>query len=109
MGHNTSPYTIIVGEDYKSTILFYATFVTSIISASLGLAKCLLYGVARTISAEGFADGILSGRFLIASLASGSILITRAAIFALHILVTAKISTNERLYNRLLMSSVGRH
>lgn len=87
MAHNTSPYTIIVGDDYKSTILFYATFATSIISASLGLAKCLLCGVARTISADGLTDGILSGRFLVASLASGAILITRSVMLALHILV----------------------
>ena len=68
MGDNTSPYTIIVGDDYKSIILFYATFVTSIMSASLGLAKGLLYGVARTISSDGFLDGVFSGRFLVASL-----------------------------------------
>ena len=90
LGHNTSPYTIILGEDYKSIILFYATLGTSIISASLGLTKCLLYGVARTISQDGSGDGILSGRFLVASLASGAILISRAAIFSLNISVNIK-------------------
>ena len=91
VGHNTSLHTIIFGDfSLQSTILFYVTFATSIISASLGLAKCLLYGVARTISADGFLDGLLSGRFLIASLASGFILISRAVIFALHILVNTR-------------------
>ena len=87
MGHNTSLKTLILGEDYYSTNLFFATLISSIVSASLGLAKGLLYGVARTISADGFADGVLSGRFLAASLASGSILISRAALFALQFLV----------------------
>ena len=83
MGHNTSLKTLILGEDWK----FYATLISSIVSASLGLAKGLLYGVARTLSADGFADGVLSGRFLAAFLASGSILISRAALFALQFLV----------------------
>ena len=88
MGANTSLHTIIFGDfSLKSTILFYVTLSTSIISASLGLAKCLLYGVARTISADGFLDGLLSGRFLIAFFTSGFTLLSRATLFALPISV----------------------
>ena len=68
-------------------LLFSVTFGTSIISASVGVTKALLYGVARTISADGFSEGSLSGRFLVATMASGFILISRAAAFALHIMV----------------------
>ena len=56
---------------------------------ALGLAKGLLYGVARTIGTGGVLDGLLSGRFIVAFLASGLILISRAFIFALHIMVTS--------------------
>ena len=88
VGHNTSLHTIIFGDfSLQSTILFYVTFATSIISASLGLAKCLLYGVARTISADGFLDGLLSGRFMIAFFTSGFTLLSRATLFSLPLLV----------------------
>ena len=105
MGYNTSSSeTLLLGEDYYSTILFFATLISSIISASLGLAKGLLYGVARTLSADGFADGVLSGRFLAASLASGSVLISRAAILALHAMVNL-FTYKRRTYD---MISAGR-
>ena len=88
VGHNTSLKTIIIGDfSLQSTILFVAAFITSTFSASLGLAKGLLYGVARTIGTGGVLDGLLSGRFLVAFLASGLILVSRAFIFALHIMV----------------------
>ena len=88
VGHNTSLKTIIIGDfSLQSTILFVAAIITSTFSASLGLAKGLLYGVARTIGTGGVLDGLLSGRFLVAFLASGLILISRAFIFALHIMV----------------------
>ena len=51
-------------------IEFLTTYATSIISAALGLAKCLKNGVARPIAPGGPLDGLLSGKFLLAFLAS---------------------------------------
>ena len=73
---------------------------TSTFSASLGLAKGLLYGVARTIGPGGYLDGLLSGRFLMAFLASGLVLITRGFIFAFHIMV------NEMLLKNLNINKI---
>ena len=50
---------------------FLITYSLSIISASLGLAKCLKNGVARPIGAGGCLDGLLSARHLLAFFASG--------------------------------------
>ena len=85
--YNTSLRTIIFGDNLQSTILFVVTFTSSTFSASLGLARGLLTGVTRCIGPGGHLDGLLSGRFLIACLASGLILVTRTFIFSLHITV----------------------
>ena len=44
---------------------FLTTYIISIISAALGLAKCLKYGVARPFAPGGPLDGLLTCRFLI--------------------------------------------
>ena len=54
------------------------TYVISIISASLGLAKCLKNGVATPIAPGGALDGLLTGKFLLAFLSSGVGLLFRA-------------------------------
>ena len=41
-------------------------FFSSLISASLGLARCLIIGVAGVIAQKGPFDGLLSGRFILA-------------------------------------------
>ena len=56
---------------------FYITFSLSVISACLGLAKCLKYGVARPIGAGGCLDGLLSARLLLAFFASGLCVVAR--------------------------------
>ena len=56
---------------------FLITYSISIISAALGLAKCLKNGVARPIGPGGTLDGLLSGKFLLAFLASGVGLVFR--------------------------------
>ena len=56
---------------------FFTTYAISIFSASLGLAKCLKNGVARPIAPGGPLDGLLSGKFLLAFLASGFGLVAR--------------------------------
>ena len=57
--------------------LFLLTYSLSCFSASLGLAKCLKTGVARPISPGGPLDGLFSGRFILALIASASCLVVR--------------------------------
>ena len=49
---------------------FYTTYAISIISAVLGLVKCLKNGVASPIAPDGTLDGLLTAKFLLAFLAS---------------------------------------
>ena len=62
---------------------FLTTYVSSVISAALGLAKCLKNGVARPIAPGGHLDGYLTGKFLLAFLASVVILVSRGLYFGL--------------------------
>ena len=50
----------------NSLMIDALTFSTSLISASLGLARCLMIGVAGVIAQKGPFDGLLSGRFILA-------------------------------------------
>ena len=77
---------IIANEDsalFHAGIEFMTTYATSIISASLGLAKCLKNGVARPIGPGGCLDGLLSCRHLLAFFASGFCLGARGACLGL--------------------------
>ena len=56
---------------------FFTTYAISIISAALGLAKILKNGVATPIAPGGHLDGLLTGKFLLAFLASGGMLVFR--------------------------------
>ena len=56
---------------------FLTTYVISIISAALGLAKCLKNGVASPIAPGGTLDGLLTGKFLVALLSSAAGLVAR--------------------------------
>ena len=64
---------------------FVTTYTISIISAALGLAKCLKSGVARPIAPGGALDGLLTVKFLIAFLASAMGLVTRAVCIGLTV------------------------
>ena len=64
-------------------VFFYLTFSTSVFSASLGLAKCLLVGPARIMTQDAPASGLLSGRFIFALLASASCLVSKGVILGL--------------------------
>ena len=80
---------IIFNEDsaiYNAQAEFFTTYATSIISASLGLAKCLKNGVARPIGPGGRLDGLLSSRHLLTFFASG--LCFLAKIFSAGYVVT---------------------
>ena len=73
-GSNNSLNYIIFNEDsaiFNPYAEFLTTYATSIISASLGLAKCLKNGVARPIGPGGRLDGLLSCRHLLAFFACG--------------------------------------
>ena len=61
---------------------FLTTYVASIISAALGLAKCLKNGVVRPIAPGGTLDGLLTGQFLVALLASAGSLVTKGLCIA---------------------------
>ena len=61
-----------------SSYRFFFTYVTSILSASLGLAKCLKYGVARPIRPGGSLDGLFTGRFVLAFISSALCLIFKS-------------------------------
>ena len=64
---------------------FLTTYIISVISAALGLAKCLKNGVARPIAPGGALDGLLSGKFLLAFLASAVVLVTRGVCIAISL------------------------
>ena len=61
---------------------FITTYAISIISAALGLTKILKNGVARPIAPGGPLDGLLSGKFLLAFLASAGVLVARGLCIA---------------------------
>merc|ERR1719219_3400124 len=56
---------------------FLTTYVLSIFSAALGLTKILKNGVARPIAPGGTLDGLLTGKFVVALLASAAGLVAR--------------------------------
>ena len=58
-------------------VRFYTFFSISVFSAAFGLAKCLKVGVCRTMGEDGLFGGLLSGRFLLAMLASITVLILK--------------------------------
>ena len=58
---------------------FYASLTISFFSAALGLAKCLKNGVARILVSEGWHNGIISPRYLLAFLACIMCLLARGA------------------------------
>ena len=64
---------------------FFTTYIISVISAALGLAKCLKNGVARPIAPGGTLDGLLTGKFLFAFLASALVLVTRGVCIAISL------------------------
>ena len=64
---------------------FLTTYGISIFSAALGLAKCLKNGVARPIAPGGPLDGLLSGKFVLAFLASAGVLVARGICIGLAV------------------------
>ena len=75
---STSLFTLILGKSWSTAkVEFFTTYALSIISAALGLAKCLKNGVARPIGDGGCLDGLLSVRTALAFLASGFLLGSR--------------------------------
>ena len=60
---------ILTDEDSTQ---FWITFSLSLLSASIGLAKCLKNGVAGTFQSGGILDGLCSVQFILAFLGKGS-------------------------------------
>merc|ERR1719510_2347070 len=78
--HSHSLFTRIFFQDPGEGIAlaeFLTTYIISIFSAALGLAKCLKNGVARPIAPGGTLDGLLTGKFVVALLASAAGLVAR--------------------------------
>ena len=67
---------------YIALIEFWPTYAISIISAALGMAKCLKNGVARPIGPGGTLDGLLSGNFVLAILAAAGGVVARGLCIA---------------------------
>ena len=84
-GNNLSLANIVFKDD-SPTIEFLSTYIISVISASLGLAKCLKNGVARPIAPGGSLRGYLTGKFLLGFVASAVGLVTRGTsiFFTVH-------------------------
>ena len=82
---NPQSTTLTLLPSLTAEIEFYTKYAISIFSASLGLAKCLKNGVARPIAPGGPLDGLLTGKFILAFLASGSGLVVRALCFGLTV------------------------
>ena len=81
---STSLFTLIFGHGYGvASAEFFTTYSISIISASLGLAKCLKNGVARPIGDGGCLDGLLSLRTGLAFFSSLFSLAARVACLGL--------------------------
>ena len=56
----------LMGNSLFESWVFWLTFLSSWISSSFGLAKCLKIGVAGVIGQKGPFDGLLSGQFVLA-------------------------------------------
>ena len=68
---------LIFNPHSNSLSMFLTTYAISIFSAALGLAKCLKNGVARPIAPGGALDGFMTGKFLVALLASAGALVAK--------------------------------
>ena len=66
---------------------FSTTYAISIISAALGLAKCLKNGVARPIAPGGTLDGLFSGKFCLTFLSCSGSLVARGLCIGFSLLV----------------------
>ena len=88
---------ILYHDSIYGPIVFILTFSLSVFSASLGLAKCLKSGVARTISAGGCLDGLLSARHLLAFFACGVCLVARGLCLGLVSFVSNLLRYNQHL------------
>ena len=81
----------IAGEPIQTSLTI------SLISASFGLAKCLKSGVCRTLGEGGLLGGILSGRFLIAMLASGAVLCNKTSLLYISVIVSILIDSHHKI------------
>jgi hypothetical protein len=70
----------ILGDDET---LFFFTFGTSILSASLGLTKSLKTGPCRILQEGGTAGGFLTGRFLLLFVSCGATLVSKGIVLAI--------------------------
>ena len=86
--------TFIKDKTYGGVIEFLITFSLSVFSASLGLAKCLKNGVARSIGGGGCLDGLLSARYLLALFMCAACLVSRGSCLGFVVSPFGSVSNN---------------
>jgi len=77
---------LIFGPTHDDLIKFLFTFAISILSASLGLAKCLKVGPCRVLGEGGALGGLCAPRFILLVLAMGFTLVGKGSSIALAII-----------------------
>ena len=83
--HSTTLTLLSIPGQESAFIEFYTKYAIAIISAALGLAKCLKNGVARPIAPDGPLHGYLTGKFFLGFLASAVGLVARGTSISLAI------------------------
>ena len=78
-------------------IEFILTLSLSVFSASLGLAKCLKNGVAKSIGGGGCLDGLLSARYLLALFMCAACLVSRGSCLGFVVSPFGSVSNNLHL------------
>ena len=62
---------LVIGDMSSDKVLFWVTYSTSFLSASLGMAKALKTGPCAILSEEGLLGGVLTPKFLLLLLRQG--------------------------------------
>jgi hypothetical protein len=92
---------LIIGKDYSvDLILFFTAYATSIISTSLGLAKCLKVGPCHVLAEKGAVGGLLTVRFLTLMISIGVTLSSKGSLLSI---LSRPDSTGKLLYPALSM------
>ena len=84
---------ILIHGDFGPTF-FYLTFITSLLSASFGLAKTLKLGICSMMGNGGSFDGLLTCKFLMALLSCGYVLVLKDFMVAMIISSVDSFHTN---------------
>ena len=85
----------------KSEGSFWFAYLTSMASASLGMAKALKIGVCKVLSNKGLLDGLLTSRFILLFITCIIVLAAKALVFVMvlfnHHLLSFKTCTSKNI------------